>query len=157
MALSADIQSRHFYRSHALHLENKVDLTRPPALKFFGEQGIEDILNTKPGTFLKLLENLIDPKKSIDVEKSLNLTFTDLDQCFGLIVRKGIAEFTEHAVENADFSLHLTRPGWLAIYFRITTLKKALETGETQLSAGSLSDLEDFLSLFDRFKYIKGR
>jgi alkyl sulfatase BDS1-like metallo-beta-lactamase superfamily hydrolase len=152
--LSPDIQSRHFYLTHALNLEKKIDISRPPAVKFFGDQGIEDVLNTKPGTIIKLLVNLIDPQKSIDVEKSLNLTFTDLEQCFGLIVRKGVAEFTEHAVEKADFSLDLTRAVWLAIYFRTTTLKKALKTGEATLSAGSLSDLEDFLRLFDRFKYI---
>jgi hypothetical protein len=52
--------------------------------------------------------------------------------------------------------LKLTRTVWLSIYFNLTTLEKALETGEATLSAGSLSDLEDFLSLFDRFKYIKG-
>jgi hypothetical protein len=69
-------------------------------------------------------------------------------------VRKGIAEFTEHAVEKADLGLDLTRTVWLKIYFRITTLKKALKTGEAQLSAGILPELEDFLRLFDRFKYI---
>ena len=97
---------------------------------------------------------MIDPQKSIDVEKSLNLTFTDLEQCFGLIVRKGVAEFTEHAVEEADFCLELARAVWLAMYFRITTLETALETGEAKLSAGTLPDLEDFLRLFDRFKSI---
>jgi alkyl sulfatase BDS1-like metallo-beta-lactamase superfamily hydrolase len=153
--LSPDIQSRHFYLTHALGLENKIDTSRPPAVKFFGDQGIEDILNTRPGTLIKLLVNMIDPQKSRDVEKSLNVTFTDLDQCFGLIVRKAVAEFTEHAVEDADFSLELNRTAWLGIYFRITMLKKALETGEAKLSAGTLPELEDFLSLFDRFKYIK--
>jgi len=153
--VSPDIQSRHFYLTHALSLEKKIDTSRPPAVKFFGDQGIEDVLNTQPGTFLKLLENLIDPIKSNDVEKSLNVTFTDIDKSFGLIVRKGVAEFTEHADEEADFRLELARTVWLAIYFRITTLKKAMKTGEAQLSAGSLPEFEDFLSLFDRFKYIK--
>ena len=153
--LSPDIQSRHFYLTHALGLENKIDTSKPPAVKFFGDQGIEDILNTRPGTMIKLLVNMIDPQKSIGVEKSLNVTFTDLDRCFGLIVRKGVAEFTEHAIEQADFGLDLHRTVWLAIYFRITTIQKALEAGEAKLSAGSLSELEDFLSLFDRFKYIK--
>jgi alkyl sulfatase BDS1-like metallo-beta-lactamase superfamily hydrolase len=153
--LSPDIQSRHFYLTQALSLEKKIDTSKPPAVKFMGDQGIDDLLNTRPGTIIKLLANMIDPQKSMGVEKSLNVTFTDLNQGFGLIVRKGVTEFTERAVEEADFSLDLTRVVWLKIYFRITTLKKVVETGEAKLSAGTLPDLEDFLSLFDRFKYIK--
>jgi alkyl sulfatase BDS1-like metallo-beta-lactamase superfamily hydrolase len=153
--LSPDIQSRHFYLTQALSLENKIDTSRPPAVKFFGNQGIDDVLNTTPGTMVKLLENMLDPEKSLRVEKALNIIFTDIDQSVGITVRNGVAEFTDHAVEQADFSMDLTRPVWLAIYFRVTTLKKTLESGKAKLTAGSLAELEDFLSLFDRFKYIK--
>jgi len=153
--LSPDIQSRHFYLTQALGLEKRIDTSKPPAIKFFGDQGIDDVLNTKPGTIVKLLENMLDPQKGCDVEKSLKITFTELDKVFALAVRKGIAEFLEHAVDKADFCLDLSRLTWLNIYFRQTTLKQALERGEAKLSRGTLSGLEDFLSLFDRFKYIK--
>lgn len=153
--LSPDIQSRHFYLTQALGLEKRIDTSKPPAIKFFGDQGIDDVLNTKPGTIVKLLENMLDPQKSCDVEKSLKITFTELDKVFALAVRKGVAEFLEHAVDKADFCLDLSRLTWLNIYFRQTTLRQALERGEAKLSRGTLSDVEDFLSLFDRFKYIK--
>jgi alkyl sulfatase BDS1-like metallo-beta-lactamase superfamily hydrolase len=150
--LSPDIQSRHFYLSHALELERRIDLSRPPAIKFFGEQGIDDILNTKPGTVIKLLENLINPELSINVEKSLNIFFSDLDLHFGITVRKGVAEITEYAVENPDIILELPRPIWLAIYFKATTFQEALAKGDATLSSGKLDELLDFMGLFDQFK-----
>ena len=150
--LSLDIQSRHFYLSHALDLEKKVDLSRPPALKFMGEQRLDDILNTEPGTVIQLLENLINPELSLDVEKSLNISFTDLNKHFSLTVRRGVAQFTKKAVGNPDISLELPRPVWLAIYFRATTFQIAIEKGEAKLTSGTLEDLLNFMSIFDRFK-----
>jgi alkyl sulfatase BDS1-like metallo-beta-lactamase superfamily hydrolase len=150
--LSPDIQSRHFYISHALDLERKIDLSGPPAVKFFGEQGIDNILNTRPGTVIRLLENLINPELSLNIEKTLTIIFTDLDLPFSLTVRKGVVEITENAADNPDICLDLPRPVWLAIYFRATTFQEALDKGEAVLSAGDIENLLSFMALFDRFK-----
>ncbi|MHC4404016.1 MAG: alkyl sulfatase dimerization domain-containing protein [Planctomycetota bacterium] len=54
----AGIQTRNFMLTHALHLEGKLDWTKPPKVSFFAAPTAENILATPPGTFLKLLEAL---------------------------------------------------------------------------------------------------
>ncbi|MCP4749990.1 MAG: MBL fold metallo-hydrolase, partial [Proteobacteria bacterium] len=150
--LSPDIQSRHFYLSQALHLEKKIDTSQPPLITFLGDFTTEEVMNTPPGTTLKLLESKIDPLKSIDTEKTLSITFTDLDNSYSLAVRKGVVEFRETLAEKSDFVLNLSRHTWLRLLFGEQSLKNAIESGKVIAVKGSVQEIEDFLNLFDKFR-----
>ena len=148
--LSPDIQSRHFYLSQALDLEGKIDTSQSPPHAFLGDFTPADAMNTPPGTTLKIMETRIDPQKCIEADQSLTVTFTDLNQSFGLSVRKGVAEFTEGASDHSDISLHLPRLIWLKLLLGVGALEHSDLIQEIKLECGSLEDLESFLTIFDK-------
>jgi alkyl sulfatase BDS1-like metallo-beta-lactamase superfamily hydrolase len=74
------IQTRNFIMTHALHLEGKLDWTKPPAVSFLPDPTTTSVLATPPGTYLKFLEAQIDPKTSKDLESIVQITFSDLGQ-----------------------------------------------------------------------------
>ena len=124
------VQTRNFLLTHALHLEGKLDWTRPLEVHFFGSPTVEAVLATPPGTYLKLLETKIDPAKAARVEKVAKVTFTDLGLSWALIVRRGVAEVTEYLPEEVDVTLELPRREWARIALRETTLDDAIASGE---------------------------
>lgn len=124
------IQTRNFLLTHALHLEGKLDWTRPLEVHFFGSPTVEAVLATPPGTYLKLLETKIDPAKAARVEKVAKVTFTDLGLSWALHVRRGVAEVTESVPEEVDVTLELPRPVWARIALRETTLEDAIASKE---------------------------
>lgn len=148
-ATPSGIQTRNFLLTHALHLEGKLDWTKPPATSFFGTPSEEAILATPPGTFLKLLESYVDPDKSASVNEVAKVTFTDLDRSWALYVRRGIAEVTETVPDNVDVAIKLPRVVWARIVLRQTTLAEALSEGEAKV-VGDREALAAIINAFDR-------
>jgi alkyl sulfatase BDS1-like metallo-beta-lactamase superfamily hydrolase len=124
------IQTRNFLLTHALHLEGKLDWTKPPQFSFFGLPTVAAVLATPPGTFLKLLETQINPEKSAKIEKIVRVTFTDVRKSWGLHVRRGVAEVTEIAPKKVDATLELPRSVWAEIALGETTVEEAIASGK---------------------------
>ena len=91
---------------------------------------VKYVLDTPPGTYLKLLEGLIDPKKSLQVDRVVKVTFTDLNQSWSVHVRRGVAEVTERVPETVDATLALPREMWARIALKETTLEEAIASGK---------------------------
>jgi alkyl sulfatase BDS1-like metallo-beta-lactamase superfamily hydrolase len=144
----AGIQARGFLLSQALHLEGKIDWTAPPSFAMFGLITKESILATPAGTYLKLLETKIDPEKSANLDNVVKVTFTDLQQSWGLYVRHGVAEVTENAPEQSDVTLELPRSVWAQIFLGETTPEGAIASGEASFK-GSEEVLTAVFSSFD--------
>ena len=68
------IQTRNFLLAHTLHLEGKLDWTKPPEVSFFGPPTVEAVLATPPGTYLKLLEAQVDPAIGVPVSKPSSMS-----------------------------------------------------------------------------------
>jgi alkyl sulfatase BDS1-like metallo-beta-lactamase superfamily hydrolase len=124
------IQTRNFLLTHALHLEGKLDWTKPPQVSFFGMPTVKNVLATPPGTYLKLLEGRIDPEKSAQVEQVVKVTFTDLNRSWSVHVRRGVAEVTKRVPETVDATLELPRKVWAQIALKETTLEEAISSGK---------------------------
>ena len=124
------IQTRNFLLTHALHLEGKLDWTKPPKVSFFGMPTVQNVLATPPGTYLKLLEGQIDPEKSAQVQKVVKVTFTDLNRSWSVHVRRGVVEVTERVPETVDATLALPREMWARIALKETTLEEAIASGK---------------------------
>jgi alkyl sulfatase BDS1-like metallo-beta-lactamase superfamily hydrolase len=124
------IQTRNFLLTHALHLEGKLDWTKPPEVSFFGAPTAQNILATPPGTYLKLLETYVDPQKSADVQKIARVTFSDLGKSWALHVRRGVAEVTETIPDEVDAAITLPRLTWAQIVLRQKTLDEAVKSGK---------------------------
>jgi alkyl sulfatase BDS1-like metallo-beta-lactamase superfamily hydrolase len=142
------IQTRNFLLTHALHLEGKLDWTKPPQVSLFGTPTVNSVLATPPGTYLKLLEARIDPAKSADLEKMVKVTFTDIDQSWSLQVRRGVVEVTENLPNEVDVTLELPRAVWAQIALRDITLEEAISSGEASVK-GSEEALTAVFGSFD--------
>jgi alkyl sulfatase BDS1-like metallo-beta-lactamase superfamily hydrolase len=141
------IQTRNFLLTHALHLEEQLDWTKPPAISFLPDPSPESVLATPPGTYLKFLEAQIDPKVSVDLESIVQITFSDLGQSWALHVRRGVAELTEVVPDNVDVILSLPRRVWAQIVLKETTLLDALSSGKATLEGSE----ETLLAVFNSF------
>jgi linear primary-alkylsulfatase len=128
------IQTRNFMLTQALHLEGALDWTRPPAVSIFGTPSVEGVLTTPPGTFVKLLESQIDPDKSAEVMKSINITFSDLNQSWRVQVRRGVAEVSAGDAGKFDATLELPRSVWARIVLKEITVEQALANGEARVT-----------------------
>jgi alkyl sulfatase BDS1-like metallo-beta-lactamase superfamily hydrolase len=135
------VQTRNFLMTHALHLEGKLDWTKPPAISFLPDPTTASVLATPPGTYLKFLEAQIDPEKSKDLESVVQITFSDLGQSWGLHVRRGVAEVTELVPDTVDVTLSLPRLVWAQIVLNETSFEEAIASGEATVegSAETLS------------------
>jgi alkyl sulfatase BDS1-like metallo-beta-lactamase superfamily hydrolase len=142
------IQTRNFLLTHALHLEGKLDWTKPPQVSLFGTLTVNSVLATPPCTYLKLLEAQIDPAKSADLEKMVKVTFTDIDQSWSLQVRRGVVEVTENLPHEVDVTLELPRTVWAQIALRDITLEEAISSGEASVK-GSEEALTAVFGSFD--------
>jgi len=141
--------TRNFYLTQALELEGKVDrFDLPPAL--ITE---EVILRSRPGFFVRALRFALDPEKSADVDQVFGIYFSDIDQGFGMHVRKGVAEYLDHFPENPDLAISLSRTTWARMLLGKTGLAGqvwALLTGELEVTTGNTRELRQFFGMFDQ-------
>lgn len=143
------VQTRNFMLAHALHLEGKIDLTKPPKISFFGEPTADKMMATPPGSNLKLLEVNIDPEKSANVEKTVKITFTDLKRSWVLHVRRGVAEVTEQVPQTVDVTVEMPRLIFAQIITGETTMPAAIEAGKVNVK-GSREALNAVIDSFDK-------
>jgi len=139
------IQTRNFLLTHALHLEGKIDWTKPPAISLLPAPSTSSVLATPPGTYLKLLETQIDPERSKDLD-IVQITFADLNRSWALHVRRGVAEVTEFVPDNVDATLSLPRLVWAKIVLKETTLQESLSSGMATLEGSEETLLASFNS-----------
>ncbi|MEM1314731.1 MAG: alkyl sulfatase dimerization domain-containing protein [Pseudomonadota bacterium] len=148
-AARAGVQARSYFLTHALHLEGALDRMLPPETGFFTPPGLDLVLASPSGTYLKLLEFNLDPDRSAEVQAVARLTFKDLGQSWAIHVRRGVAEVSQAIPEAVDVDIELDRAAWARIALRETTLADAVAAGEATI-AGDLSALEGIINAFDR-------
>ena len=142
------IQTRNFLMTHALHLEEKLDWTKPPAVSFLPEPTTTSVLATPPGTYLKFLEAQIDPEKSKDLQSIVQINFADLNKSWALHIRRGVAEVSEVVPDQVDATLSVPRLVWAQMVLNETTLKDAIASGEA-IVEGSAETLSAVFNSFD--------
>jgi alkyl sulfatase BDS1-like metallo-beta-lactamase superfamily hydrolase len=142
------IQTRNFLMTHALHLEEKLDWTKPPAVSFLPDPTPTSVLGTPPGTYLKFLEAQIDPEKSKDLQSIVQINFADLNKSWVLHIRRGVAEVSEVVPDQVDATLSVPRLVWAQMVLNETTLKDAIASGEA-IVEGSAETLSAVFNSFD--------
>jgi len=127
------IQTRSYLLTHALHLEGKLDMNKPPKFLFFGSTSVAAIMASEAGSSVKNLEIKLDPKKVADVNKVVTVTFTDLDKSWSIHIRKGAIEVTE-GVANPDATLQLKREAWAKLATGEASLKQLVSSGQAKIT-----------------------
>ncbi len=117
---------------------------------------------------LQMLTTRIDPAKSADVRMTMGIHMPDVDESYGLEIRRGVVQFHGKRPELADFTLVTDRAflnrllvGDVTITGEMQTaieqgapaaivaISGAIDSGEIRIEGGSKDDLRQFFSYFD--------
>ncbi len=143
------IQVRNFMLTEALHLEGKIDWKKPPAMLMFGEATVDGIMAGDPLATLKMLEINIDPIKSAEVSRIIEIKLTDVDGSWAVHVRRGVAEVSEIVPEEVDATIELPFRTFAEIMTGDTTLPKEIEAGTAKVE-GNQEALNEVIASFDK-------
>ena len=143
------MQTRNYMLTQALDLEGVIDWNQAPPISVFRLPSVENILSAAPDAYLKLLEVQIDPVKSANLQKTVEITFSDLDRFWGLHVRRGVAEVTEGKPESPDAAIAMSHRTWAEIVSKTIVLDQALKSGAVEYS----HDSSVILAVFGAFDW----
>ncbi|MEH7377185.1 alkyl sulfatase dimerization domain-containing protein [Neobacillus drentensis] len=140
------VSSRAFYLTQALVLEGKVDLNYIPP----GFPGTldEKEMRKHVDKSIKLLEFKINPNNSKEIDQILSISTTDLNQEFGLHIRKGLAEFINQKPNRADLRIELPSEILSDIIFGKITIEAAFESGKVKTN-DDVKEIAAFFSVFE--------
>ncbi len=115
-----------------------------------------------------MLTTRIDPQKSIDVNLTMGLRFADVNERYGLEIRRGVVQFHETLPEKRDFTLVADRAYLNSILVgevpftgemtaaveqgapaAMVAIMGAIDSGEIRIEGGSKEDVQKFFSYFD--------
>ena len=143
------IQTRNFMLTEALHLEGKLDWKKPPTMLLFGEATVDSILAADPLNTLKMLEINIDPIKSAEVNRIVEIKLTDKKASYAVHVRRGVAEVSKNVPEKVDATIEIPFRTFAEIMAGDTTLPKQIEAGTAKVT-GSRKALDEVIGSFDK-------
>jgi len=135
--------ARNYYLTQALELEGKVEIhdeVKPEnALTF---------VNTLPiGRFVGAMPANLVYEKSADKEILVGFRFPDVNEGYGIHIRRGVAEFKESFPENPDLIITANSAVWRELVIGLRNPVKAFASGDVKFE-GSALDLVGFLRLF---------
>jgi alkyl sulfatase BDS1-like metallo-beta-lactamase superfamily hydrolase len=135
--------ARNYYLTQALELEGKVEIhdeVRPEnALTF---------VNTVPiGRFVAAMPANLVYEKSADKEILVGFRFPDVNEGYGIHIRRGVAEFKESFPEKPDLIITADSTVWRELVLGLSNPVKAFASGDVKFE-GSALDLVGFLRLF---------
>ena len=159
----ANINWRNWSLTAAAELDGEADLTK--GFSFTSS----DVIQTFPSNvLLEMLTTRIDPQKSIDVNLTMGLRFSDVNERFGLEIRRGVVQFHETLPDHADFTMVTDRAylnrilvGEVPFTGEMTAaveqgapaamvaIMSAIDSGEIRVEGGSKEDVQKFFSYFD--------
>lgn len=109
-----------------------------------------DIIKTlPPGPTLESLSVRLDAEKAKDANLTLGINFPDLDQGYGLEIRKGVCVFYDSLPEKTDATLTTNKQIFDNILLGETTVKEAASNGDIKIE-GSEEAVTEFFGYFDQ-------
>jgi alkyl sulfatase BDS1-like metallo-beta-lactamase superfamily hydrolase len=135
--------ARNYYITQALELEGTVEIrddTRPEnALSFVSTVPISRFVAAMPA-------NLIY-ERSADKDILVGFRFPDVNEGYGIHVRRGVAEFQGSFPKNPDLTITADSHVWRELVLGLRNPTKAFASGDVKFT-GSALDLVGFLQLF---------
>jgi alkyl sulfatase BDS1-like metallo-beta-lactamase superfamily hydrolase len=96
-----------------------------------------------------MLEIYIDPVKSADIDRVVEIKLNDQDRSWALHVRRGVAEINENVPDKIDATIELPYRTFAMIMTGETTLPSEIETG-IAIAKGNLEALTEVIDSFDK-------
>ncbi len=143
-----NINWRNWYLTSAMELDGDIDPL--PSLQLLAQIfSSDDIVSEWPADFLvQGMTTRLRAEDTLDMHMTAGLNFTDVNEAYGLEIRRGIAQMHEGIPDDAAFTLSLSRATLIAVGQGRLTLKDAMANGEASLE-GNPADLGAFLTKFD--------
>jgi alkyl sulfatase BDS1-like metallo-beta-lactamase superfamily hydrolase len=86
---------------------------------------------------------------TLDVRMTVGFRFPDVDEDYGIQIRRGVAQFDDHLPEKPDLTLTLDKAALDRIRLGQLTMRDAILGGVVQLSNGSPTAVERFFGYFE--------
>jgi alkyl sulfatase BDS1-like metallo-beta-lactamase superfamily hydrolase len=135
--------ARNYYLSQALELEDKIEIrdeTKP-------ENALSFVSTVPIGRFIAAMPANLLYDKSADKELVVAFWFPDVDEGYGIEIRRGVAELKESVPENPDVTITADSNVWRELVLGLRSPIKTFASGEVEFS-GSALDLVGFLRMF---------
>lgn len=137
---------RSVYLQGAFELRNGV-----PNFKA-GSTASEDVIRAMPPEMLfDFLSVRLNGERAGGKDIKLNMSFTDLNQTFGLSVKNGVLNHGEE-LKSPNASMTLTKTTLDAIQLKQTTIAQAAESGYIKIE-GDAEAFKEFMSLLDEYPF----
>ena len=137
--------ARNYYITQALELEGKVE--RLDSIK--PENALSFVSTVPIGRFVAAMPANLLYEKSADKEMLVGFRFPDVEEGYGIHIRRGVAEFIEGLPEDRDLTITVDSNVWREIVLGLRSPIKAFATGEVAFD-GSAINLVGFLRLFKK-------
>ena len=137
--------ARNYYITQALELEGEVgtrDSIKP-------ENALSFVSTVPIGRFVAAMPANLIYEKSAETEMLVGLHFPDVDEGYGIDIRRGVAEFMEGLPEGRDLTITADSDIWREVVLGLRSPIKAFASGEVKFE-GSAIDLVGFLRLFKK-------
>jgi len=145
---SMNINWRNWYLTSALELEGRLD-TLETAKKMADIFTPPDILAEMPvDVSINTWTTRLKAEETLSVNSSLGFEFPDLDETYGLTIRRGVCQFDANPGNSMDMILTMTKPVFNQVVSGSTTIEEAVARGVIKLT-GNLDDLKQFLAYFE--------
>lgn len=145
---SMNINWRNWYLTSAMELEGKLD-TLNTVKNMANVFMSPDILAQMPvSVSLNTWSSRLKAEQALSVNKSLGFEFPDLNETYGLTIRRGVCQFDVNPENNMDMVLSMTKPVFDEVVSGTTTIEEAVVKGKIGLT-GNMAELRQFLGYFE--------
>jgi alkyl sulfatase BDS1-like metallo-beta-lactamase superfamily hydrolase len=135
--------ARNYYLTQALELEGKIEIrdeTKP-------ENALSFVSTVPIGRFVAAMPANLIYEKSADKEILVGFRFPDVDEGYGIQIRRGVAEFIPSFPENPELTITADSMAWRELVLGLRSPVQAFASGDVKFD-GSALDLVGFLRLF---------
>ena len=135
--------ARNYYLTQALELEGKIEIrdqTKP-------ENALSFVSTVPIGRFVAAMPANLIYEKSADKEILVGFRFPDVDEGYGIQIRRGVAEFIPSFPENPELTITADSRAWRELVLGLRSPVQAFASGDVKFD-GSALDLVGFLRLF---------
>jgi alkyl sulfatase BDS1-like metallo-beta-lactamase superfamily hydrolase len=143
------INWRHAALTGALELdtEDTIPGLTGSAKALFGASDV--IAAIPPGQVIRNMQVQLRAEDTLDVEMTLGMRVTDVDDAFALEIRRGIAEFHREIPEDADVLLSMTKNDVDRVLTGQTSFAASARDGSIQIQRGDADDVDRFFAYFE--------
>lgn len=109
----------------------------------------ETIVALPARVWVQGLTTRLKSEETLNVDTSVAFRFTDVKEEYGIEVRRGVAQFDDHAPAHADIALEMDKRTLDRMLLGQINLVRGLNSGQIKVAAGGRADVLKFFEYFE--------